>query len=198
MFTEEVFCCACHDFSHSMRFMYFTDNYDHDPLYLDVNLFHSSGFWSRLYGAMRYIRYNSNTDCLYDVFTFCLNDIDRLIKVLDNYIETYHIILDENEIKIVDNKYNIENEDNVVEFLVENDSIGEDDYLNFAANKYLKREKSVWKRAKKGIRFIFGYKSRYGAIDDFELKLSDACTLRFLAKIAKEDFTNDKLREMID
>lgn len=49
-------------------------------------------------------------------------------------------------------------------------------YLHVKLNKY-----GFWKRIKKGIKYIFGYASRYGEWDEFIINPEDASKFRRLA-----------------
>ena len=68
----------------------------------------------------------------------------------------------------------------------------DDDVANVYATIHL-RKKSFWTRFKYGIKYIFGYQSKYGAFDEFIFNPSDAIKLRKVVNFLKEG-NNDKRR----
>lgn len=57
----------------------------------------------------------------------------------------------------------------------------DDDVANVYATIHL-RKKSFWTRLKYGIKYIFGYQSRYGAFDEFIFNPNDARKLKKIAR----------------
>ena len=57
----------------------------------------------------------------------------------------------------------------------------DDDVANVYATIHL-RKKSFWERLKYGIKYIFGYQSKYGAFDEFIFSPSDARKLERIAR----------------
>ncbi|MCK9415847.1 hypothetical protein M0Q97_04235 [Candidatus Dojkabacteria bacterium] len=55
-------------------------------------------------------------------------------------------------------------------------------YIHINLNNYM----SFWKRLKFGIKYIFGYKSRYGAFDEFIFNPEDAPKLQKLVDYLNE------------
>lgn len=61
----------------------------------------------------------------------------------------------------------------------------DDDIHNVYATTYLSK-KSFWKRLKYGIKYIFGYQSKYGAFDEFIFNSNDAERLEKVVEFLKE------------
>lgn len=68
----------------------------------------------------------------------------------------------------------------------------DDDIHNVYATIHL-RKKSLWARLKYGIKYIFGYQSRYGAFDEFIFNPNDARRLQKVVNFLKEE-NDDKRR----
>lgn len=63
-----------------------------------------------------------------------------------------------------------------------------DDDLNerfVYCNVNLIPEQNIWKRIKNGIKYIFGYKSKYGQFDEFIFKKEDVHKLEEIVKYLK-------------
>lgn len=62
----------------------------------------------------------------------------------------------------------------------------DDDIHNVYATTHLSK-KSFWKRLKYGIKYIFGYQSKYGAFDEFIFNSKDVSKLEKIVEYLKKE-----------
>jgi hypothetical protein len=60
------------------------------------------------------------------------------------------------------------------------------------AHVHLTTHKSFWKRLVHGVKYVFGYKSKYGAWDEFIFNSNDADKLQELVDYLKKQNENEK------
>jgi hypothetical protein len=207
---HEFFPCRCHTFEHVIELYYSPgiecsmDNAKgiakgKEPRYDDtvcVNKFLQPWplvFYKRILNAIRYLFNIEREFGDFDTTILDGMDFDRLIELLKNIrnIDFSDHAVDTirmghyQSLDILSRSLDVDSCDNTVRFVA---SVF-DDRPTFRNTKevhvfvFLKWEKSIFKRLWRGIKYICGYRSRYGDSDSFEIKANEA---KHLVKIIEE------------
>ncbi len=198
--------CKCYTIEHSIRFGYSPEiecsqtnikgivegnkpKYD-DIIYVDKFLRDVGGFWHRAKIAVQYSLGFDREPWDFDCTLLKDNDFDKLIDFLRK-IRNLGDITD----RQVTEPLKINSYENVL--IIVSKPMAEkgrwaqlDDVIIGVS---LKEEKSFFKRLWKGIKYLFGHKSNYGYVDEFEIHAPQA---KYLIKMLEEAKTKNEKEDL--
>jgi hypothetical protein len=175
---HEAFQCECQDIDHIFTWTYFQPvPKEEDVAYLHIHLHNWRRGRQRIPIAIKYFLSNKPDHDMFCGNSLLWTEMDKFIRVLSAQTDE----VDKN-CKIV--ALESESDCCILEFEQTQDIINDDDdwaIIEFRANLFLKPQKNIWRRLWMSLKYVWGFKSCFGAEDEFVISKEAAKGIKNLA-----------------
>ena len=172
---EELFCCECHDSSKVIHLTYYAPipKDPEDLIWMNVTLPQWRGFFSRVKAAFLYLFGKEPSGGLFNTPCLQQRDMPRLIALLDKQVGNTEPMAVK-KLEVVSPQYLLRIEYKIYEE-------GRFAYSEFSFDILLPQKISTPRKIWRLLKYVFGFSSRYGEFDQFELNPEQTRQLKYLA-----------------